>query len=122
MYGLDQSASNFQFLVGKELSQLCIGLHQLILNFTEGLVISAECILHLKKADGSKVEIFCNDPNLSKQLVCLLGSTIENVKSSNSNVGELALVFSNGCQLVVIDSNEDYESFIITMPKQEIII
>jgi len=119
MYGLDRSIS-FQFLVGKELLQLCIGLYQLILNFTEHVVITAECIIRMTNTDGSVVELSSDKPELSKQLVCLLGSTVENVVFEDH--GELTLVFSQGYKLTITDSNEDEESFTITTPDQEIIV
>jgi hypothetical protein len=119
MYGIDKSIS-FNFLVGKELLQLCIGLYQLILNFTDQLVISAECVIRLKNPDGSVVEISCDSPELSGSLTCLLGRAIEAVQTEVN--GELNLSFSGGFQLSIVDSNEDEESFTITMDEHEIVV
>lgn len=119
MYGVDKSIS-FQFLVGKELLQLCIGLYQLLLNFNENIVISTECVLRLINIDGSVTEIRSGVPSLSKHLTCLLGSTIENVVCEHDR--ELTLVFSNDYKLVILDSNEDEESFTITTPNQEVVV
>lgn len=119
MYGIDK-AVNFKFLIGKELLQLCIGLYQLILNFTDQLVISAECVFRLEYPDGSVIEISCDSPEHTGHLACLLGRTIETIQTEVN--GELNLVFSDGFQLSIIDSNEDEESFTITMGDHEIVV
>jgi len=119
MYGLDKS-EDFQFLIGKELLQLCIGHYQLILNFTEQLAITVECSLRLTDNKGSTAEIRSAAPDLSKNLDCLIGSTIESVNIKSK--GELILKFSHGYTLAILDSNKDTESFTITMPNHEIIV
>ena len=119
MYSLDKSV-DFRFLVGKELLQLCIGLYQLILNFNDHVAITAECIIYLTKIDGSIIEISSDDPELSKNLTCLLGSTVESVATEHS--GELTLIFHEGYRLTILDSNEDEESFTITTSGQEVIV
>jgi hypothetical protein len=119
MYGIDKTIS-FNFLIGKELLQLCIGLYQLILNFTDQLIISAECNLRLEYPDGSVIEVSCDSPELAGRLTCLLGRTIETIKTDVN--GELNLVFFGGFQLSIIDSNEDEESFIITMGNHEMVV
>ena len=119
MYGLDKSV-DFHFLVGKELLQLCIGRYQIILNFTDNVSISAECMIYYTRIDGSTIKISSDDPELSKNLACLLGSTVEDVATTRSE--GLTLVFSQGYRLTIIDSNKDVESFMITTPTQEIIV
>jgi len=119
MYGLDKSV-DFQFLVGKELLQLCIGLYQLILNFTDHVEITVECVIRLTSIDGSIIEISSDNPELSKNLTSLLGSTVESVDVER--VGELTLNFSQGYRLAIIDSNEDEESFTITTPDHEVVV
>jgi len=119
MYNPDKSV-DFHFLVGKELLQLCIGIYQLILNFTDNIAITAECIIYLRRMDDSIIKISSDDPELSKNLTCLLGSTVESVATEHS--GELTLIFSQGYRLTIIDSNEDRESFMITTPDQEVIV
>lgn len=119
MYGLDKSV-DFQFLIGRELLQLCIGLHQIILNFSDDISISLECAVLLTNADGLTIEVTCNNPKQSQNLICLLGSTIESAVAKNE--GELMLGFSQKCKLSITDSNEDTESYTITMPDHEIIV
>jgi len=119
MYGIDKS-TDFRFMIGKELLQLCIGLHQLIMNFSDQLVITAECLIRLTNPDGLSVEISADNHELSRELSCLLGSTIESVDSDNGE--KLAIIFSNGYILAIIDSNEEEESFAITMVDEETVV
>lgn len=119
MYKVNKSM-DFQFLVGKELLQLCIGLYQLIFNFTDHVVITTECAIYLAKTDNSTIKLLSDNPQQSKQLVCLLGSTIESVVIESRQ--ELILVFSGGYKLTIIDSNENEESFTITTPEREVIV
>ena len=119
MYGIDKTI-NLNFLVGKELLQLCIGLYQLRLNVTDQLTISAECIIRLMHPDGSVVEISCDRPELSSRLTCLLGRAIEAIQTDVKGV--LNLSFSDGFQLSIVDSNEDEESFTITIGEHEIVV
>ena len=112
MYGIDKNL-NFDFLVGKELLQLHIGLYQPILCFTDDLTIRIQCTSYLKYPDKIVVDILCDSPDLTKNLISLLGRTIKAVQT-DVNDGELKLLFSDNFQLSLIDDSENFESFIIT--------
>ena len=119
MYKLDDSI-NLNFLIDKELLQICISLYQLVFNFTENIAISTECTLRLIDISGSPFEIASDDPCSSSKLLSLLGNTITNIYFHDKD--ELTLTFSSGTKLVIIDSNDNFESFIIASPSQEIIV
>jgi hypothetical protein len=119
MYGIDKSV-NFHFLVGKELVQICIGLYQLILNFSDQVSIAVECMIRLCRPDGSMLEISCDAPELTRALTCLLGYTVVSINTEFE--GEMILKFSDGSKLFIVDSNEDQESFTITTPDLEVIV
>lgn len=119
MHGIDKKIS-YDFLIGKEVLQLCLGLYQLIFNFSDQLVISTECSLSLKLLDGTLIEVSSGNPESAGKLTCLLGRTIENVNTEIDGV--LSLLFSGGLQLSIIDSNEDVESFTIAMKDYEIVV
>ena len=119
MYNLDK-ATDFSFLLGKELLQVSIGLYQIVLRFSDNIVVNAECMLLLKGEDGSLLQVDSEDPQTTKELVCLLGKAIKSVKIA-SNM-ELKMLFSSESELTLIDSNEDGESFAISSPESEYIV
>jgi hypothetical protein len=119
MYGIDKKIS-YEFLIGKELLQLCIGRYQLIFNFSDQLVISTECCLSLKFLDGTLIEVSSDSPESAGKLTCLLGRTIENVNTDIDGV--MTLLFAGGLEMSIIDSSKDEESFAITIKGQEIVV
>ena len=118
MYGLEKSL-NLQFLIGRELLQLCIGLCQVIMRFSEDTSISIECDLRFTGKNGEIIYLL-DIPESSKYLFCLLGMEIVDVMKKDA--GDLTLVFSNGFELTLIDSNESTESYTITTPEQEVVV
>jgi len=118
MYGLEKSL-NLQFLKGRELLQLCISVCQVIMKFSEDTNISIECDLRFTSESGEVIDLI-DIPESSKYLFCLFG--VEIVDVIKMDVGDLVLVFSNGCELALIDSNENTESYTITAPEQQIIV
>jgi hypothetical protein len=117
MYKLD-SSTNLSPLIGKELIQVCIGLYQVILRFTEELSITVQCLYYFNR-EGETFEGSGEDPSISKNLVFLLGNSIESAQIQEDN--KLIINFSNNCRLTLVDDSESYESFIITNGTFEII-
>src|ERR1043166_1494475 len=119
MYGLDKSV-DLKFLVGKELLQVCIGVYQVVLNFTAEISISIESSCRLV-CEGERVfDLYANDPKSSKNLVCLLGLSIEDVL--NEGRGEIRLFFSKINTLTLMDNNANTESYMIVAPSIGIVV
>jgi hypothetical protein len=118
MYGLPQS-TDLSFLVGRKSIQVCIGLHEAILNSDGGTSIRLECEFYLR----DKAEIADNTtvPCAKKtDLVRLLGT--HTVGVTNRGAGELAVAFSNGAILTLVDSNPGHESYQITHLSETIVV
>ena len=107
------------FLLGKELIQVCVGLHEKILHFHEDISITLECEFDVVNAndDGDSACPSCPD---GAKLLKILGSQITGV--TNQGGGELAIAFSNGSILMIFDGNSHYESYQISNPNQTIIV
>ncbi len=118
MYGLPKS-KDLSCLVGKEVIQVCIGLHQYILAFDSNISISLECDFCLthETPDKDQQDMSCS---YSRDLLRLLGSKITGV--TNEGNGELVLIFSEGSTLRIQDSNPGYESYQIVLPNETIVV
>ena len=119
MYGLEKTVK-LQFLIGKELLQLCIGLYQIILNFTDELVINIESTCKLISPEHHSTVISCGTPRTCVELIGLLGTSI--TKVTNQGDGEVLIFFSNEYCLKLIDNNKDVESYSIAAVDNEIIV
>ena len=118
MYGVPDS-SEWSFLVGREVIQVCIGLHQVSLRFDGQVSMNIECDFdHAPVADtlrpGSGL------PHKAAGLVSLLGSTVTSALSKSGKILEIR--FTNKEVLRIYDSNAIYESFQVTTPDKEIIV
>lgn len=118
MYGIPEH-TDFGFLAGKELSQVCIGAHQLVLNFWPDVTISVEGeFIHLKPGVELMEEV--DLPRRSAGLVSLLGSRVDAALVRGTKI--LRLEFSNAEVLELHDNSEAYESFQVTAPGVDIIV
>jgi hypothetical protein len=117
MYKLD-SSTDLSPLIGKELIQVCIGLHQVILRFIGELSITIQCLYFFSK-EGDTLEGSGEDPSISKNLVFLLGHSIESAQIQGDN--KMTINFSNSSCLTLVNDSEVYESFIVTDGRFEII-
>jgi hypothetical protein len=118
MYGLPVG-EDLTFLLGKELIQVCAGLHQTILYLNGDTSISLECKFEVSKLlDGESEGRSCC--STTETLLTPLGSRIVSV--ANKGDGELAVAFSDGSTLVIFDSNPDHESYQISDSTHSIIV
>ena len=117
MYGLPED-EDLSFLLGKELLQVCGGLHETILNFNEGTSITLQCEYALHGADDKSDAVA--QLAASRRLLDLLGFRI--AKVSNVGKGSLAVTFSDGSVLSIHDSNSQYESYEISDPTKTIVV
>ena len=118
MYGIPESAE-WSFLIGREVLQICIGLHQVSLRFDGQVVINIEGDF----AHASVVATLGSGaglPQKAASLVSLLGRKVASALSKGSKVLEIR--FANEETLKLYDSSEIYESFQVTAPDKEIIV
>jgi Family of unknown function (DUF6188) len=118
VYGVPDSPE-WSFLVGREVLQICVGLHQVILRFDGEVSMDIECEFDHSGATA-KVPFGATLPSKAAGLVSLLGSKVASVASESGKT--LAIVFTNKEILKIHDSNEIYESFQVTSPDKEIIV
>lgn len=120
MYGLKNEV-DLRFLKGRELIRVAIGSFQVQFHFDEDVAVSVEAEFHY--FDGQREWIWRQQPaspHLAARTVAMLGAIITAFESCEN--GTLALTFSNGHRLTIVDSFKDYESYDITRPGQTIIV
>ncbi len=118
MYGVPDSAE-WSFLVGREVLQVCIGLHQVSLRFDGQVSMNIECDFdHTPVADT--LHSRSGLPQKAAGLVSLPGSKVISATSKDGKILEIR--FANKETLKLYDSNELYESFQVTTSEKEIIV
>jgi hypothetical protein len=118
MYGLDGLDSKLSFLIGKEVIQIAIGVHDVQIRYQNG-TISIWSSFIFETPDGKKCRWIAGKPETAKELVALLQSTIINVKCSKT---DLTIRFANGSELMLGDPDLQFESFSISEEKQPLIV
>jgi hypothetical protein len=111
--------TDYNCLNGKELLQVCIGLFQVIMNFTDEVSITIECTMRLTNTDGLNTEISSDCPEQTRELICLLGHSVAVVDIKE--LESLTLLFSDGVKLSLV-GNDQEESFTISTPIGEIVV
>lgn len=120
MYGLKKEI-DLGFLVGRELIQVGIGLYQIQFHFDEDVTVSVEA--EFRYFDGQHEWSWRQEPSshqIATRTVAMLGANITNLESNEN--GTLALIFSNGHRLTILDPFKEYEAYAITRPGQPDII
>lgn len=120
MYGLKKEI-DLSFLTGRELIQVAIGSFQVQFHFDEDVGVSVEA--EFRYFDGQQEWIWKQEPSsphVAARAVAMLGASITSFERSED--GTLALTFSNGHRLTILDSSKEYESYDITRPGQTIIV
>ena len=120
MYGLKKE-TDLSFLAGRELIQVAIGSFQVQFHFDEDVAVSVEA--EFRYFDGRREWIWRqgpSSPEVAGRTVAILGASITSFESSEN--GTLAITFSNGHRLTMVDSFKEYESYDITRPGQTIIV
>ena len=100
---------------------MAIGLYRVRFGFDKDAAISVEG--EFRYFDGRDKWIWRPEPgssHVAARTLALLAATITNCESNEN--GTLALTFSNGHRLTMLDSSEGYESYNITRPSQTIIV
>jgi hypothetical protein len=120
MYGLKKEI-DLSFLVGRELIQVAIGLYQVQFHFDEDIAVSVEA--EFRYFDGQNEWIWRQEPSshqIAARTLTMVGASITGLERNEN--GTLALMFSNGHRLTVLDSFKEYESYDITRPDRTIIV
>jgi hypothetical protein len=120
MYGLSKDL-DLNFLNGREVVQVDIGVYQIQFAFDEDVIIYVES--QFNYFDGQEEWIWKPEPGaaqIAARTVSLLSATIQNFDRQGN--GTLILTFSNGGRLTILDSSPECESYQITRPGQTIVV
>jgi len=118
MYGIPEN-QDFSFLIGRRMLQLCIGLHQVQLNFDKGVSITIEGTFEHESPAGF-VRHDVGVPESAASLVSLLGRAVESPERESAS--SLLVRFAGGRVLRLLDSSDTHESFQMYGPGVEIIV
>jgi hypothetical protein len=111
--------TDFSSLLGQEVTQVSIGVGQVILRFHDGLTMNIACPFKLARDRRILFEGDGKNHSTTKELVCLLSSSIDFVEAIGDH--ELAIHFLGRYCLTLIDDSEYYESFVINGQDFELI-
>jgi len=109
MYGLPADLDLGLFRE-KTLIQVCIGMHDLILNFDGGVSVSIGSSIGLATTDGA-YQKYKNLLESAVGVVALLGRTV--MSSTADADGTLSLQFSGGARVDIYDDSKQHESYTI---------
>jgi hypothetical protein len=118
MNGLAKNV-DLSFLVGRELIQIAIGIHQVIFSFDEQVTISIEGEFSLKTNEGLTTWT-PGAPRAACPAIDLLGTSIDSVDARED--GTLQLFLSDGSRLTILDANKEFESYQICRPGMTIVV
>lgn len=109
MYGIPKG-TDLSFLVGRTLIQVCIGTHDLVLNFDGSVSITVTSSIAYAGPGGEhrKSEDFAG---AAPAVLGLLSRTV--VSYRYDDAGTLMLVFEDGTTLALYDDSSNYESYVI---------
>ena len=98
----------FTFLHGLELVQVCVGQHQIILNFEKDASVTLECDYEVNGAVGDVLAV-----------LSLLGKSATNVNGDST--GKVEISFTNGSVVVLIPRMDGMESYQMAAPGKFIV-
>lgn len=107
MYGLPPD-QDFGFLIGVTLTQICIGRHEIILNFSGDVSITVEGDLEIEPTLATRHR-YDDSRVAGAKLSPLVALSVENARRIQP--GDLELTFSNGWAVNICDSSSHYESY-----------
>ena len=118
MYGVPEK-ERLIGLIGKELLQICFGVHQVIFNFDQNVQITIESRIERsvpRRGASNRDECCSRESFLTK----LLGSTVSDVDRIDDKT--LRLTFSSGKSIELTDDSDRYESFQIKVGGELIVV
>lgn len=113
MHGLLPSVS-LDFMVGQELTQICLGFVEVVLNFHPDLAICLSCDVAIGDVVAKPAE------ECIEALRPLLGKQIVSYRIPGD--GSLVVVFDEGLVAQFFDSKEHYESYTIASSQIQIAV
>ncbi|MEJ7623683.1 MAG: DUF6188 family protein [Pyrinomonadaceae bacterium] len=108
MYGLPDDFST-DFLLGRNLEQICINENQVYFHFDNQLFITVEGTYAYQNVESEAGELLIEVPRFDANVLQLLGSSVR--KCASSPDGTLNLSFDNGQTLTMLDSSREFESY-----------
>ncbi len=118
MYGLPKDLS-LEFLFGQTLLQVCIGAHDLILNFDNDVSMTVTSRIGCAGADATEHE-YDDFKKAASDLMVFLNQTI--AKAEGREDGTLRLAFDTGETLTIYDDSAEYESYTIRHGEKVIVV
>jgi Family of unknown function (DUF6188) len=118
LYGLRKNI-DLTFLIGREVSQVAIGVYQVQFHFDQDVCISVES--SFTYSDSQQEWTWRQGLVLiAAHTTALLSAEIKSFDAQED--GTISIVFFNGHRLTIFDSSENYESYTITRPGVYIVV
>ena len=111
------NSGSFDFLVGKELIQVSVGVFQVILRFTDELIISIENTYYSDIGQGL-IESRGDNIHDSKKLIDFLGQSISSQQTTGYQ--QVLITFSNQYSLKLLPNDSGQESYSVVYGNIEI--
>ena len=118
MYGLPKGLS-LKFLCGKTLVQVCVGAHDMILNFDDDVSVTVTSHISCAGPDGAARQ-YHDFARAMPDLKVFLNQTI--AKAEGNEDGTLLLAFDAVGTLAIYDDSAEYESYTIRHGKRVIVV
>ncbi len=110
MYGLPRDV-DLAFFIGKTLLQVCIGAHDLILNFDGDVSVTVTSAVACRGSNAS-IEKYSDFREAAYAVAALLNHSV--ISAEGDDAGTLAITFDGGEVLFIYDDSREYESYTIT--------
>lgn len=118
MYGLPSNV-DLAFFKGKALLQVCIGAHDLILNFVGDISVTVTSSIGCTTSGGS-IQQYDDFRRAAPAVITLLDHSV--VLADGDEAGTLTLTFDGGGGLAIYDDSEQYESYTIKNGSKMIVV
>jgi len=118
MHGLPPD-TDLQFIVGAELTQVCIGQNEVILNLFERVSFTLECSVSFAFDLGGP-SILDKPKDIGIAALRLLGEQVRSVEILSE--GTLKLAWGTRAFTEFYDSSQQYESYTITHGEEHIVV
>ena len=118
MYGLPPDV-DFSFFTGKTLLQICIGAHDLILNFDGSIAVTVVSSINCT-TPGGQHQTYENFQQAAAFAANLVNKVV--VTAHGDPAGTLTLEFHGGDRLSIFDDSKHYESYTVKAGNRMIVV